>query len=108
MSPNQQFALEMMKWIFYLAIVLSVPATVIGTIAFWRAQRGTAKTFSLLIQRGSIVRLTAIFAIIFCTFILCIIDSLKSDAAASILAGVAGYVLGGATRGAEAPAEPDC
>ena len=107
MSPDQQFALEMMKWIFYITIVVAIPGTIIGTIAFYRAGQGTARTFSLLVQRGSIVRLTAIFAIIFCVFILAIIGVMKAEATASILSGVAGYVLGGAGRSAVATEEAD-
>jgi hypothetical protein len=52
----------------------------------------------MLIERGSIIRLAAIFAIIFSTFILCAAGILKAEIAASILSGIAGYVLGGASR----------
>jgi hypothetical protein len=101
MTSEQQFALEIVKWLVMLSAVIAIPATVIGYVAFRNTTKGAAKTFSLLIQRGSIIRLAAIFAIIFCTFILCILGSLKPEIAASIFSGIAGYVLGGAPRGSD-------
>ena len=98
MTGDQQFALETMKWLAILAAILSLPITIIGFIAFHRTTSGAAKTFSLLIRRGSIIRLAAIFAIIFCTFELCVLGTLKTDLAASLFSGIAGYVLGGSSR----------
>lgn len=95
-TAEQQFTIEIVKWIVVLVGIISISATIIGVIAFWRTTVGAAKKFSLLIQRGSIVRLTAIFAIIFATFILCVAGLLKPELAASIFSGIAGYVLGGA------------
>ena len=99
MTAEQLFALEIIKWLVVLSVVLAIPATVIGIVAFWKTRSGAAKTFSMLIQRGSVIRLAAIFAIIFSTFILCVIGTLKPELAASIFSGIAGFVLGGASQG---------
>ncbi len=98
MNGDQLFAMEIIKWLVILCVALSIPTTIIGVVAFWRTQTGAAKTFSMLIERGSIVRLAAIFAIIFSTFKLCVANLLKPEIRASIFSGIAGYVLEGAPR----------
>jgi hypothetical protein len=97
MTADQQFTIEVVKWLVVIVGMAAIAATLIGAVAFWRTTKGAAKTFSLLIQRGSIIRLAAIFAIIFSTFVLCLAGILKPDLAASIFSGIAGYVLGGAS-----------
>jgi len=98
MTNDQTFTLELVKWLVFMAGIVSIPATVIGYVAFRNTSKGAAKTFSFLIRRGSVIRLAAIFAIIFATFILCSLGTLKPELAASIFSGIAGYVLGGASK----------
>ena len=101
MTSDQQFTVEVLRWVVLLIGIVSGCATLIGIVAFWKTTLGAAKTFSLLIRRGGIVRLSAIFAIIFSTFILCVAGILKPDLAASIFSGIAGYVLGGTAKVSE-------
>lgn len=70
--------------------------TIIGGIAFYRAQQGTARTFSLLIQRADATRLIAVMAIVVAAFVLAMLDKINATGVVSILSGIAGYVLGGA------------
>ena len=78
--------------------LITLCTMVVGSIAFWRAEKGAARTFSLLLQRANVLQMLAIFLIIVAACVLRLADSINSEAIVSILSGVAGYVLGGTTR----------
>jgi hypothetical protein len=103
MSPDQLFVVETTKWLVILLCVLALAGTAVGVVAFYKTTKGAATTFSKLIQRGSIIRLTAIMAIIWAVFALGSIGKLDAPAA-SILSGIAGFVLG---RGRSGSARPE-
>jgi hypothetical protein len=75
-------------------------ATIVGGIAFWRTEKDSGKTFSLLIQRfgANFIQMLAVVLIILAACALRIMDKVSAEAVVSILSGVAGYVLGGSTR----------
>jgi hypothetical protein len=73
-------------------------ATIVGGIAFWRAEKGTAKTFSLLIQRANFLQMLAVVLIILAAVGLRLADKIGAEAVVSLLSGVAGFVLGGVTK----------
>jgi hypothetical protein len=75
--------------------------TIVGSIAFYRANQGQAKSFSLLFERGNFLRLATAVLIIVATIFLAAIGKLNAEGVASILSGVAGYVLGGMDRQAK-------
>ncbi len=72
--------------------------TVLGAIAFVRADKGTAVSFGLLFQRGNFLRLGTVALIVLAVILLALEGILNSEATATILSGVAGYVLGGLDR----------
>ena len=87
--------------VFYVAIVtcvMVVGATIIGGIAFWKSDKGAARTFSILVQRANVVQMLAVVLIILAACGLRIMDKINAEAVVSILSGVAGYVLGGSSR----------
>ncbi len=72
--------------------------TIIAGIAFYKTGQGGAKSFGLLFERGNFLRIITTVLIIQATILLSAIDKLQSEGAASILSGVAGYVLGGISK----------
>lgn len=86
-----------------VAIVTAI--TIVGSIAFFRSTRGSAKTFSLLLQRAGALQLVTVMTIIAGACILTIIGKINSEGIVSILSGIAGYVLGGIPRGGLGHAE---
>jgi len=74
--------------------------TVIASIAFNRTQKGAAKSFGLLFRRGDFLRIITVLAIIYATLILALLG-LFEQSVATILSGVAGYVLGGLSTGSK-------
>jgi hypothetical protein len=87
--------------------IVTLGATIVGGIAFWKTQSGGAKTFSLLVQRADATRLVTVLAIIAAAFVLTLIGRIESGAVISILSGVAGYVLGGVNASRAASEKDD-
>jgi len=97
---------------FYLTIMVcavAVCATVVGGIAFWKTDKGAAKTFSLLIERANALQMAAVVLIVMGGCSLRIMNLISADATVSILSGIAGYVLGGVSRktSSKSDEEPD-
>jgi predicted neutral ceramidase superfamily lipid hydrolase len=76
-------------------VVIVFGLTTVGSIAFYRANAGQAKTFSLLIQRAGALQLIAVLAIVVGACLLTVLGKVNSEGIVSILSGIAGYVLGG-------------
>lgn len=57
MNISTAFILELSKMLMYVLFALILSFTIIGLIAFCRTSKGTAKTFSLLIERGNILHM---------------------------------------------------
>lgn len=72
--------------------------TIVGSIAFWKAKKGAALTFSLLFERGQVLKLCAVILIIISVVLLGIIGKIESTGIVGILSGIAGYVLGGLNK----------
>ncbi len=88
-------ALAFYATIMVIAVVLCT--AIVGGIAFWRAEQGQAKTFSLLLQRANALQMLAVILIIVSAVVLRIGNGISAEAVVSILSSVAGYVLGGVT-----------
>jgi len=87
--------------VLYVAIVaglIVIGLTVVGSIAFWRTEKGAARTFSLLLQRAGVVQMLAVLLIIMAATGLRIMDKINAEALVSLLSGIAGYVLGGVAK----------
>ncbi len=83
-------------WAIVIVLALAISAfTIVGGIAFYRAGQGQAKSFGLMFERGNFLRLAAAVLIILATILLAALGKLTAEGVASILSGVAGYVLGG-------------
>jgi cadmium resistance protein CadD (predicted permease) len=82
----------------YVTIIIAIiatGATIVGSIAFFRAGSGQAKTFSLLVQRAGALQLITVMSIIGASCFLAVIGKVSPEGTISILSGIAGYVLGG-------------
>ncbi|MBK7357174.1 hypothetical protein [Propionivibrio sp.] len=83
-------------WAIVIVLALAIMSfTIVGGIAFFRAGQGQAKSFGLMFERGNFLRLAAAVLIILATILLAALGKLTAEGVASILSGVAGYVLGG-------------
>lgn len=111
MQNDQLFVLELGKLFVVVTGIIMVGGTIIGSVAFWRAGSGTAKTFSLLIQRGNLLKLLTVLCIVIAATMLAILGKIPSEGITAILSGIAGYVLGGIGKSssgkATRPATPE-
>jgi hypothetical protein len=73
---------------------------VVGSIAFWRTQKGAAKSFGLLFQRGNFLRIVTVIMVVVAIIFLTVSEKL-SEGSVAVLSGVAGYVLGGLNKNNE-------
>lgn len=83
---------------FYVTVIIAIiaaGATIVGSIAFFRAGSGQAKTFSLLVQRAGALQLITVMSIIGASCFLAVIGKVSPEGIISLLSGIAGYVLGG-------------
>jgi hypothetical protein len=113
-SPSQALSPEMLRYLAEVAlyaticvVVITAGLTIVGTIAFYRAERGQAKTFSLLMQRAGALQLIAVLTIVVGACLLTVLGRISSDGIVSILSGIAGYVLGGLSKSGQGVAEPE-
>jgi hypothetical protein len=92
---SAQFVLDATKW---MVVVFAIIAA--GVIA-GGIRAGSGTTVSIvtgLIRQGSIIKLTAILAIVWVVFALGALGTLRGELVASILSGIAGFVLGSASK----------
>ena len=85
-------------WALYAligALAFAACLTIIGSIAFWKTEKGAAKTFSLLLERSNVLQMLTVILIVAAATLLRLADAINSEAIVSILSGIAGYVLGG-------------
>lgn len=83
-----------MCYILSIVFLIVVCLTIIGSIAFYKTEKGSAKTFSLLLQRSSALQMVTVILIILSAVCLRILNLIESNAIVSILSGISGYVLG--------------
>ena len=89
-----------LAWIALLALVMIViPFTVIGVIAFKRAPvapgNNPAVTFSRLFERAKALQMITVILIVLAAAFLALLRVIDPNGVVAILSGVAGYVLGG-------------
>jgi hypothetical protein len=78
--------------------ILAAGFTIVGAIAFWKTDKGAAKTFTLFFQRGDGLRMLTVGAIVVGVIFLALAGTIKEASVVAILSGIAGYVLGGYGR----------
>ena len=107
-SDPTGFALALMIVLMVTLCVLGICAAWVAGKAFGKTQHGSARTFSMLVQRSGGLQLLTVVTIVMSVLILTIIGKLDGAAAVSVFSGIAGYTLG--TRmstGADARRRPD-
>lgn len=88
-----------LAWLFLYALGIVVAGyTIVGAIAFWKTQKGSAKTFSLLLQRGNALKMLAIVLVIVVATLLTLLGKIEGAAVVGILSSIGGYILGGLER----------
>lgn len=71
---------------------------IMGSIAFWKTEKGAAKSFGLMFQRGNFLRISTVVLVVVAVIFLGTIGTIQENGIVAILSGVAGYVLGGMER----------
>ena len=93
-----------LAWVGLAIIVcLTLVFGIVGGIAFKRAERGAAKTFSLLFERAQALKMSAVILIVLSSVVLGLLHVIDSNGIVGILSGIAGYVLGGLERSTPRP-----
>lgn len=72
---------------------------IVGYMAFKKTDKGAAKSFSLLSQRGNFLKIATVIFVVIATIFLALVDIIKENGVIAILSGVVGYVLGGLEKG---------
>jgi len=78
-----------------IIIVALLAFGIVGNSAFKKTEKGAAKSFGMLFQRGNFLKLATVILVIVAVIFLALLDILKENGVIAILSGVAGYVLGG-------------
>ncbi|MFZ3384696.1 MAG: hypothetical protein WA144_12290 [Candidatus Methanoperedens sp.] len=98
---DNNLIITLAKYLLYAISILTVGFCIVGGIAFYNTQQGTAKTFSLLIQRANALRLITVFSIVMVSALLALTGIIDGNGVIAILSGIVGYVLGGIQRSKE-------
>ncbi|WP_132534378.1 hypothetical protein [Rhizobium sp. PP-F2F-G48] len=85
-----------------LALIV-LGATVVITFAFYKTKAGGAVTLSNMIERAGTLQMITVIVIVVGACILATVGRIQSEGIVSILSGIAGYVLGNATRSHDRP-----
>jgi hypothetical protein len=80
-----------------LALIVLGASTVI-VFAFYRTRSGGAATLANMIERAGTLQMITVIVIVVGACILATVGRIKSEGIVSILSGIAGYVLGNASR----------
>lgn len=97
---NTIIYLSIVSGVFVLIILIgALVFSSLGKIAFKVTEKGGAKTFSLLLQRGNFLRIATVLLIIYATLAHSIIsEGNVNETIITILSGISGFVLGGITN----------
>jgi hypothetical protein len=94
MTGNTELLISLARYATIMVAIVVLGTTIVGSIAFWKTQKGAATTFSLLLQRASALQMLTVILIVVAACALRLIDAINSEAVISLLSGVAGFVLG--------------
>lgn len=81
-----------------IVILATLAFGIMGCIAFCRTEKGSAKSFGLMFQRGNFLRIATVIMVVLAVLFLGLMDIIKENGIIGILSGIAGYVLGGLER----------
>jgi uncharacterized membrane protein YedE/YeeE len=99
MNIDSNVVLTLASYFLIAFGLLVVGFTIIGGIAFSRTQKGAAKSFTLLVQRGDLIRILTVTLILLVATLLTLLGKIEGAAMVGILSGIAGYVLGSLDKG---------
>jgi hypothetical protein len=95
-TPDELRVVVQLAWIaFWGLCVTAVVFTTLGSIAFFRTQKGAARSFTHLFERAEAVKLSAVILIVVAVTVLGLLGKISSQGVVGVLGGIAGYVLGG-------------
>lgn len=95
---NAELLISLACYLTIITFIVVAGFTIVGSIAFCRTEKGSAKTFSLLMRRANALQMLTVILIVLVVAVLRLTDSLAEAAVISLLSGVAGYVLGSTGR----------
>jgi polyferredoxin len=78
-----------------IVVLTTVMFGVMGWIAFYRSEKGQARSFGLMFKRGNFLRIATVIMVVLVVLFLGLMDIIKENGIIGILSGIAGYVLGG-------------
>lgn len=105
MAANEAMIATLALYLTIAVGIIMLGATIVGSIAFWRAAKGQAKTFSMMFQRANVLQVLTAILVVLVACLLRMLNEITAEAVVGILSGVAGYVLGGSFK-PSLPAEP--
>jgi hypothetical protein len=107
MEMTAEFFLSFIKYCLIGFAILMTALTIMGLVSVWRAGAEAIKPIAQLVDRGDLVRMLAVIFIVSAATGLVVIGKIDGNSCATILSGVAGYVLGsGARRQGQEPNAP--
>ena len=86
------------KYCVYVVAITMIAVTILGIFAIKLAGKEAIKPMLELIAQGDALRMLTVIFIVSAAAGLVILDKLEGTAAATILSGVAGYVLGSGAK----------
>ena len=90
--------LTLIKYSVYVVAICMIAITILGIFAIKFAGKDAIKPMLELIAQGDALRMLTVIFIVSAAAGLVILDKLEGHAAATILSGVAGYVLGSGAK----------
>jgi len=98
MQFDAQFLLIWLGMMSVGILFAVIGLTIIGVIVFKKDNPASVKAFSNIFIKGEMLRLVTVIAIIIAISALSFGGILKGEIVATLLSGIAGYVLGGMTK----------
>lgn len=93
--------------VLWLLVIINAPLLIgviafalVGSVAFWKVEKGAGKSFGLMFQRGNFLRIITVIVIVEAATALALANKL-SEGAVGLLSGVAGAAIGGIDKKTE-------
>jgi len=104
MKIDASFVLQLALYMSMVIGAAIASMTILGAIALHKAGTEALIPVGELVVRGDGLRMLTVIMILGATTVLVILGFVSGEAGVTIFSGIAGYVLGGATKkGSEAP-----
>src|SRR5947208_2938005 len=89
-----QFILVLARYALLALGMLLLSVTILGVVAFWRAREGTDRSFTMLFERSSYLKVFTVLTVAMSAVLLALLGIIKENGIVAILSGVVGYVFG--------------